>query len=188
MVDRVPDEEASSLTTVSYPHISVTPFFQLSVFLVDSLRYCTHIGVSQNLMPWDMRISWHWCTFKCGKVLMVVGAGRGPLVRASLQVSPCSFFIMGCQLVCLFWESCYMYQLYFDWTLFFFSFCLYIGSWRNRTQTENLCCGEKSKCSCYSSCVLQTVWLCFSNQHNVSQKWQRAFAYWNIGARKLDYV
>lgn len=106
-------------------------------------------------MPWDMRISWHWCTFKCGKVLMVVGAGRGPLVRASLQVSPCSFFIMGCQLVCLFWESWYMYQLYFDWTLFFFSFCLYIGSWRNRTQTENLCCGEKSKCSCYSSCVFK---------------------------------
>lgn len=33
---------------------------------------------------------------------MVVGAGRGPLVRASLQVSPCAFFIMGCQLVCLF--------------------------------------------------------------------------------------
>lgn len=79
--DRVPDEKASMITTVSDPVIGV---FAISLILF--VMYIMHLIwylIKCNVLGKQRFTSLY---FSCGQVLMVVGAGRGPLVRASLQV------------------------------------------------------------------------------------------------------
>lgn len=77
LIDRVPDEKASVITTV----------------------YSLTLSLSLSSFCWYCSIFYFFCSACCyvydevncysyifAKVLMVVGAGRGPLVRASLQV------------------------------------------------------------------------------------------------------
>lgn len=73
LVDRIPDENASTQTVVRFICTLVSIIYQL----VPALALEPFICVDMYFLT---------SSFVVMQVLMVVGAGRGPLVRASLQV------------------------------------------------------------------------------------------------------
>lgn len=106
-------------------------------------QYAFHLSCNSCHDPESFLFQFEcWCLtvwfLTLWKVLMVVGAGRGPLVRASLQVLMVLFFNV--------LRSVLNFFLCLP-TIFSHS-----GSWRNRAKIESVCCWKKSKCSHNSPC------------------------------------